>query len=181
MKNRLLSLSIALALIAPALVSGQGAYPSGGGSATTIAGHYVKTLQLSIAQVTALNSTPITALPAAAGYCYKIHSFMAYRTGARYATQPGTIALRFVASTPVANAALPATTLTSTTNNSDGTETVLITPAVGAASTIGNAAANVGGKAMDIFANTNNPTVDGTNVGSPVNFRIEYEMLPLAW
>jgi len=142
----------------------------------TSASLYTKKVTLTIAQVILLNSTPITLVAAENGFLVRPDFVVIVRTGARYATAPGSLTTRCVSSSPFAWTTHSGTVLTAT-SDSNGTYANY----GNSGTTGGNASqatADIGGKAIDIFSLTGNPTVDGTNVGSGLIVVVYYRRIP---
>lgn len=127
-----------------------------------------------IAQMTALNSSPVTVLPALAGHGYWLQHVTLIRNGPRYATQPGAMQLR-VPGQAVTYVAFSGSMLLDTTSSATRSAEFRLQSSAGFA---GDAATQYGSKGVEYFAATGNPTVDGTNVGGPVIMILRYLSFP---
>lgn len=136
-----------------------------------------KVFEFSVAQITSIASSPITLLPATPGILWVPNQAMAIRTGARYATHPGNMTIRSVTSSPFAWLTLNSASGILIGTGSGGRHawhTGLWQGQTGAS----DGTSDPGSKAVDLFSNGGNPTVDGTNVGSKIILVMWYQAMP---
>lgn len=146
-----------------------------------------KVFELSIAQMTALNSSPITLLPATSGVLWVPEEAMFIRTGTRYATQPGNMQIRAVTSSPFAWLTFNASSGILVSAGSGGRH-AFHSGAWAGQTGASDATGDPGSKAVDLFCLSGNPTVDGANPGSRLILILWYraiptyeETLPILW
>lgn len=136
-----------------------------------------KVWEFSIAQVTSLNTAPITLLPATAGILWVPQEAVFIRTGARYATHPGNLQIRAMTASPfawlLANTA-SGILIGTGSGGRHAWHTGLWQGQTGASDATGDP----GSKAVDLFALSGNPTVDGTNPGSRIILVMHYVAWP---
>lgn len=168
------ALGVLLSLFMATPVTPQNVASIGGAQSGAGRGWQVARLDLSIAQVINLNSTPITAIPARAGYVIWVSHVTAIRTGTPYLTS-NNMTVRCVTSAPFAWVTISSVLLTDAGSGGRMAQVTALTGTSGAAS---DAATHVGNKAVDAFVLTANPTVDGTNTGSPIILYIYFLYLP---
>ena len=134
---------------------------------------YVMSRTLSIAEVTALNGTPIKLIDAIPGYVVWVRWGAFYRESTEYLTAAATIYVQCVNSSPFNWVQLPGLWLTSTTRNAYVSLSTVT--AAGASSDPSDAA----DKDTRIYTATN-PTVDATSTGSPIKVVLWYHKIPVA-
>jgi hypothetical protein len=164
MKRRLLLLAVLL--LATTTVQAD-RHPASGGSDLLL-----YRTQLSISQVTSLNSSPVTLIAGIPGKVIVPHRTLLVRNGApKYKTAPGNIVLRCVISSP-----FTWVTHTSTAVLTSASAGAFLSAQGTASGGASDAATELGGKALDIFSLVGNPTVDGTDPGSPISVWVWYRV-----
>lgn len=133
-----------------------------------------KRVDLTVGEITNLNTSPVTILPAVTGYVYAVEWAIALHEG-RYATSPGNLQLRAPGSSLLvytqwsANGVL----LSSTGSPSEGAMS-----RVWGLGRIDDGAISYGSKGMEAYNVGGNPTVDATYPGSDVSIFLVYRLLP---
>jgi hypothetical protein len=134
----------------------------------------MRSWELSIAQVIALNTSSLVLLPATPGVLWFPIRFHTARLGAAYATQGGALQIRYLTSAPFAHIQITVGTAPLTTRRS----------ALAFGVTSGNygndedQTVDVAGKAIQLHCSVANPTVDVANPGSPVVVTLWVEVWP---
>lgn len=142
---------------------------------STVGHIFVARADLTINQVTNLNSMAVDLVSGITGYSLRPDVIFGIRNGARYNTAPGNLIVRCKTTSPF-NWGILATSLLIGTSGSDG-QYAYGTPVTlfGESS---DAANHISGKGVDIAALTGNPTANGTNPGAPLIILLHYRLYP---
>jgi len=133
------------------------------------------TYTLTVAQLTACNSTPISLFGPTAGTAYVPVRASLLRTGDRYATQPGDLVIRYVTSAPFVHMRLD---LASGGILTTRRAWLAFFGSTGRYGTDDAFPVDIGGKEVQLQCQVGNPTVDVANPGSDVDLVLIYETWP---
>lgn len=134
-------------------------------------------------QITNLFAAPVIIAPTITGYCYLPLWGNLIRAGAPYATQPGTLSVRWVSATGVlvaasnvswTSATQALTFAASATPPLDNATIVLATEAASASDN----AATIGSKGLAFGTGVGSPTVTAALPGAPVTLLMCYFLVP---
>lgn len=134
----------------------------------------VQRFDITVDRMINCNSSPITLLPARAGYFYWPVMGTFLRSGSQFATQPGVIRVRWGASVIISVFTFDNVTLTASDGSGHNCNHSSNFASAGAT----DLSTAIGSKSILLDVATGNPTVDGSNPGSTTTLLLVYFVIP---